>query len=207
MTGTTMRGQWLDQIADSYIGEHRQRAAAELAYFRDLPTDEDAISKAALARMPDAKLHPHQYRIPKIALKESESRLVANVPLLRSATSFAELVEIVKTIAGSISGIAELTIYDIALRIGARIGLEPTKVYLHRGTRSGAAAIGLNTSGSTVELTALPIELQVLTAREAEDALCIYKHQLAQIAHGDRPDLQSVPDCGPSRRTRRRRTC
>ena len=38
----------------------------------------------------------------------------------------------------------ELVVYDTALRIGARFGLEPEKVYVHRGTREGVRKLGLD---------------------------------------------------------------
>jgi hypothetical protein len=43
-------------------------------------------------------------------------------------------------------------------------------------------------------MTDLPAELQTLSPREAEDALCIYKHQLAQIARGQSRTLARSTD-------------
>ena len=39
--------------------------------------------------------------------------------------------------------LGELTVYDVAHRIGAYLQLEPDVVYLHRGTRIGARYLGL----------------------------------------------------------------
>jgi hypothetical protein len=77
-----------------------------------------------------------------------------------------------------IPGIGELTVYDTALRIGAHFGLEPERVYVHAGTREGARALGFENRRTTIDMNELPEPLQRLSAREAEDMLCIYKHSL-----------------------------
>jgi hypothetical protein len=66
-----------------------------------------------------------------------------------TANSFADLIGIVASIAEGVSGLGELYIYDTALRIGAKSGLEPDMVYLHAGTRKGAKALGLDASMKT----------------------------------------------------------
>ncbi len=71
--------------------------------------------------------------------------------------------------------VGELTVYDTALRIGAHFGLEPTRVYLHAGTRVGARVLDLDDRQSTIEMDELSAPMQRLLAREAEDLLCIYK--------------------------------
>src|SRR5262249_27216325 len=77
-----------------------------------------------------------------------------------------------------IHGIGELTIYDTALRIGAKLDLEPTVVFLHGGTRKGARALGLDWHKEFIARDAFPSEFQPLSASEIEDVLCIYKEQL-----------------------------
>jgi hypothetical protein len=66
-----------------------------------------------------------------------------------------------------IPGIGELAVYDTALRIGARLGLEPAKVYLHAGTRAGAKALGLAYGGRTIELAELPADYGPLPAERS----------------------------------------
>ena len=77
-----------------------------------------------------------------------------------------------------IRGLAELYYYDTALRIGASRSLMPKHVYLHRGTRDGARALGLDWRADLLDPRALPKELAVLEPHEIEDFLCIYKDQL-----------------------------
>ena len=66
-------------------------------------------------------------------------------------------------------------VYDTALRIGAKLGVEPKTVYLHRGTRSGAKALGIETNRPFIEVHEFPRQLRSLRPRELEDCLCIYK--------------------------------
>jgi hypothetical protein len=196
-----MESDRLRAIASDYQQRHRRPAAKELRHFRILRTDEEAISKAALAQLPTGKRHPHQYRIPPTALQESEHRLLDNLPGLRRVESFDHLFELIAAIIQPIRGIGEVAVYDTALRVGARFGLEPSKVYLHAGTRLGAKALGLAWRNAALELTELPIELRTLTARELEDLLCIYKDEFSA---GSSP--RATTSCGPDE-VRPRRSC
>jgi hypothetical protein len=82
-------------------------------------------------------------------------------------------------------GIGELAVYDIAHRIAAFRGKEPSLVYLHRGTCVGARHLGF--TGKTLDPRLLPSSFSCLTAAEIEDCLCIYKDDF-------------VPDRGSGRR-------
>ncbi len=172
-------GGGVEAAVDHYIEHHRARAARELEYFgRVLRSDEEAVERAALALLPSGKRHPHQYHIPRGALEESRRCLLENLPRLRRATSFDDLYDHVDDLIRPISGIGELTVYDTALRIGARFGLGPTRVYLHAGTREGARALGLDARRPAIEVDELPVAMRHLSAREVEDLLCIYKSWL-----------------------------
>ena len=169
----------IEGAVNDYIEHHRARAARELEYFRRvLRSDEEAVSRAALALLPSGKRHPHQYRVTRAALDESRCRLLSNLPVLRQATNFDELFGMVEALIEPISGIGELTVYDTALRIGARLGFEPERVYLHAGTRNGAQSLGFDPRRQTIEMDELPEPMRRLSAREAEDMLCIYKSWL-----------------------------
>lgn len=61
--------------------------------------------------------------------------------------------------------------YDVAHRIVAYLGLEPEHVYLHRGTRVGARALGLGRGRQWIDLAELPDEFGRLTLAETEDCL------------------------------------
>ncbi|MBI1997211.1 MAG: hypothetical protein HYW03_03845 [Deltaproteobacteria bacterium] len=71
-------------------------------------------------------------------------------------------------------------VYDTALRIGARLGLEPERVYIHSGTRVGARRLGLDWRAKWIEPKDLPKPLRSLPPWQVEDILCIYKDWFTQ---------------------------
>jgi len=81
-------------VAD-YISRIRPEMEREFRYFRALRTDEEAVSRAALAQLPNGKRHWHQRRIPRASLKQSREHLLANLPSLREAATFDELFDLV----------------------------------------------------------------------------------------------------------------
>jgi hypothetical protein len=88
-----------------------------------------------------------------------------------------------------------LTVYDVAHRIAAFLGKPPHLVYLHAGTRVGAAALGIK--GDVVDPDELPAAFAVLTAAEIEDCLCIYKDELRDGGSRSRISRQ-LSACHPS---------
>ena len=82
-----------------------------------------------------------------------------------------------------VKGIGDLTIYDFSLRIGAKLGLYPKAVYLHRGAISGAKALGLNYRQKSIPIKDIPeIISSNLEPYEIEDFLCICKGELGDIS-------------------------
>jgi hypothetical protein len=170
----------IQAAVEEYAEQIRPEMEREFRYFRLLRTDEEAATRAALAQLPSGKRHPHQRRIPLASLQESCDCLLANLPALRAASSFDELFDLVNALISPIPKIGELAVYDTALRIAARFGLEPEKVYVHAGTRDGARALGFDRRRSVIEMDELPKPMRRLSGREAEDLLCRYKSQLAR---------------------------
>ena len=97
------------------------------------------IRNAALC-LPGGKRHPHQRRIPQSVLNEAEYRLQRALNTLKHAPDFAALRRRRRKAIKSIHGIGMLTVYDVAHRVGAFLARLPALVYLHAGTRAGAAA-------------------------------------------------------------------
>ena len=121
-----------DAVSD-YVAHHRADAAGELDFYRAIPTLRRAISKAARAHTTDDGKHPHQQLIPCEVLRSFGARLVRRERTLREAQSFDDLHRVVQRVGDLVPGIGPLAVYDTALRIGARLDLSPTRVYLHRG--------------------------------------------------------------------------
>jgi len=171
--------QRAEEAVSDYIEHHRDDAARELRFYRLMPTVARAIHRGARARTADRGKHPHQWRIPRDTLREFGAQLARHEHVLREVESFADLHLVVEEVGRPIHGIGELAIYDTALRIGARLSLPPSEVYLHRGTRSGAEAVGVDPRRSTVAVSELPAAFAALEPHEIEDCLCIFKGLLA----------------------------
>lgn len=150
-------------------------------WFRQQPTLEFAIEQAALATNSKDKRYSHQCRLKKTVLEEARRVLLMNSKTIAQSKSFDDLFSLVETKVGGITGIGELYIYDTSLRIGAKLGLLPTKVYLHAGTRKGAQALGFKGRVRTVEVSELPSELRQLEPYEIEDVLCIFAGDLKAV--------------------------
>ena len=167
------------RAVSDYIAHHRDDAVAELDFYRAMPTLRRAIKAAALARTEDGGKHPHQWRIPCDVLREFGRCLSSREWDLREAPSFDELHRVVREVGDRIHGIGVLAVYDTALRIGVKRDLLPTRVYLHRGTMSGAGALGIDRSCPVISVSELPEPFADLKPHEIEDCLCIFKGLLS----------------------------
>jgi hypothetical protein len=179
-----MQNPRLQSIVRAYIARFRANSEEELGSFRNEPTVASAIERAGLAITPGGKRYHHQRRLPRALLKQAATELKRAG--LKRSRDFDELHERVSRAIGSLHGIGELTVYDTALRIGARVGYLPKRVYLHSGTRTGAKALGLNWRAPFVEVGELPPALRVLAPHEIEDCLCIFKKRLESVASESR---------------------
>lgn len=167
----------LDAIVRTYISQIRPNAEAELDWFRQQPTLLAAIEKAALAVNSKGQRHSHQRRLTRPSLERACQVLLDNTRVIANTNSFDELFHLLDTLLRPIEGIGELYIYDTSLRIGAKLGVLPDKVYLHAGTRIGARALGLDHRGDVLDVQTLPRELRRLEPHEIEDLLCIFKDE------------------------------
>jgi len=172
----------LQAVVADYIRNYREPAARETQFYARQRSLGDAVDRAARCVLPSGKRHSHQRRIPGEALEEVRERLLGAD--LRACRSFDELHSLVDSLIRDIHMVGTLVVYDVSHRIGAHLGLEPERVYLHAGTRDGARALGLGRGRDALNLGELPREFGRLTPAEAEDCLCIYKERLAGEADG-----------------------
>lgn len=170
----------LRDIVREYERRFRSPVGGEVAYYAKQQHLFRAIELAAGCVMSNGKRHPHQYRIPRLALETASRRLLAISNW--KALEFGELHQLVEKTIRPIKGIGALTVYDIAHRIGAYLGIAPDHVYLHPGTHRGARALGLDTSRGWLMMSDLPSEFHRLSPAEVEDCLCIFKYQLRRAA-------------------------
>ena len=170
-----------DDIVDDYIQSYRPHDEEERKNWINRACLGDAVRAAALSTLLNGKRHPHQYRIPGEALQRAREALVEID--FSAFRSFEELHESIERSIKSpaIKGIGELTVYDIAHRIGMFLDIAPEFVYLHSGTRDGARALGL--TGDKLQFDQLPSAFQRLTPAEIENCLCIYKANIRQLGN------------------------
>ena len=166
----------LRTIVRAYIARFRTRSAEELDSFKSEPNVASAIERAGLAKTPCGKRYNHQRRLPTALLRSAASEL--RRAGLGASVNFDDLHRRIQVAIGSLHGVGELMVYDTSLRIGAKIGYFPQRVYMHSGTRVGARALGLNWRADCLEISAFPQELRALEPHEIEDCLCIFKAQL-----------------------------
>ncbi len=183
---------------EEIIGDYERRFTVcnhdEFQLFRSLSNFSTVLKYAAFAMTKEGQRFPHQRRIKKIPMQRALQIFLANADAIRSVKDFDELHELIYQLTRQIEGLGELYVYDTALRISAHLNKMPTKVYLHAGTRIGAAALGLNDKAKTLEVIEFPKELQRLDAHEIEDVLCIYKDKLGRPENGD-SDMLDIMGC------------
>jgi hypothetical protein len=176
-------------VAHYRRSEYPRLAREETEAYRKLrPHLNVAIQNAVKISPINGRKHPHQWKLPSRVLSEAQSKLLAASKAIMAAKDFDELYSIVQREIGSIDGVGDLTVYDVAHRIGAFLGKEPKLVYLHAGTAEGAELLGF--TGSTVDKKELPEAFSPLTCAEIEDFLCIFKDRL-----GGQSPAKLTPKC------------
>lgn len=164
----------------SYTSINKRSKDNELDYYKHLPTLSDTIDKATKALFKEGNKLEHQWRINDKILAHVAKNLKKREKEIRESTSFERIYEIVND--ESILGFGDLAKYDTTLRIASKLYIQPAKVYLHRGTKDGAKAIGINVRKKRyLEVHELPkafldaIDAQIINVLHVEDILCIYK--------------------------------
>ena len=177
----------LNALISYYIEERKGRMKHYLRDYKDQPTLNDAIRIAALSELPCGKRHRHQSRRKQSALDESARRLLDVQDKIKMCQDFEGLRGLVDRTIGDVRDIGPLTIYDISLRIGAKLGLYPQAIYLQAGVISGAKALEIYHKRETIPIKHIRIEhipkpiSSRLEPHEIEDFLCICKDELENL--------------------------
>ena len=172
----TMTALWYD------FKRRRRDPKSPVCYNRDNipdacaldPTPEAALSRAVRSIRPNGKMHNHQAKVSR-SLPEFEDRLMMSLKSLIKAETFGQLYTMIELRSGH--GIGPMTIYDVATRFGAYLGVKPQAIYLHAGTLAGLKELKLNTKGClmTFPMELLPAILRNKDPDEVEDFLCTYR--------------------------------
>jgi hypothetical protein len=175
----TARLATLRAIVADYVAEYRPREW--VAFHRRQRPRRRALEVVASWKDECGKIYSHQCLVPRAAKAEAGRRIRALQ--FAGIRCFDELFQRVQDAIGGIRGVGELTVYDVAARIGASLGMMPDRVYLQSGAKRGARLL-LNRAVPERSLPkeAFPHEFQWLKSWEIEDVLCIYKAAIEQIA-------------------------
>lgn len=188
-----------EAILRSYRADAERRASEE-AWWSDSDLNlRDAIRRATLSEIPSrGRLvrYSHQCRLSRRVLAEAAVTLTSLQSEIARSSSFEELYDLVSNVCSTVCGAGDLFAYDVAQRLGLRLGLHPDRVYLHTGVRIGARALGIPVAGrKSIGMDELPPALRSLSPSEAEDVLCIYKSYLAEPLAGDESEVSAAKSC------------
>jgi hypothetical protein len=185
LSNTALKLPSLTAIIRDYLVNFQREHEEEMMWFRNQGSFEDAMRLATQAQDGRGRRYSHQRRIKLQAITGASRALAEVYDDLRKCSSFHELWSLIGSSLESIKGVRELYVYDCASRLGAHLGLQPERVYLHAGTREGAKNLGLLTQRGVrtrwLEPRNLPLALRTLPPSDVENLLCIYKAELAQI--------------------------
>ena len=162
----------LRDYVSAYCQTFRENLRKALALYRGLDFAE-AVASAGLLQCPVCgSLYPHQSHIRLETRQEFSAALLTVRDKLACAVLFEDLWAVIRPIGEKTRGIARLTAYETALRIGFHLG-SPPKDYVY-GFNGASIAEGRH--GQRVfSLNAFRPELASdLTAYEIEDFLCVF---------------------------------
>ncbi len=173
-----MNNRKLNSIIKAYKILRQNNSDTCLIDCMNSKTLEQAIKLATTAKNFQGKKHDHQRRISEITLERFTVSVMDKKDNLTKVRTFSELISIIESC--KITGIGNLTIYDTAHRIGNYLSIQPNKIYLHRGTKTGAINLLGKIDSKYIIKSQLPKPFQNanLSCSEIEDILCIYKDRL-----------------------------
>lgn len=129
----------------------RKKTDQVIIFCRKAPSFEDAVRRAVESRDENGKHHNHQSKVDIVArrtlgklivAKKREIKRIKKTLLSDDQALYArfdalhDLIDDIKPY-----GIGPVTVYDVAVRVGAYHGIEPQSVYMHAGVRQGIRAL------------------------------------------------------------------
>ncbi len=126
----------LERIIKHYKLKSKKQVDSLILFSMAQKTLRESIEVSAKSVDENNKVHFHQRRVEKPELNSFAERLMLRENDINSANSFDEIFEIINSEKNEY--ITELTVYDVAQRIGAFKNIHSDKIYLQSGTRVGA---------------------------------------------------------------------
>lgn len=166
-------------------GEFTERRDPVVRWCMKAKTLEEAVQRAVESRGENGKMFNHQSKVRETSRHELGELFLAEIFTLRGVLTkkhtrklfrdFDELHDFIALMAPW--GIGPVTVYDVALRIGAYLKIEPDSLYLHAGVRIGLEALlGKKMRGVLrVPMNELPAPLRELPPNDVEDMMCAHR--------------------------------
>lgn len=164
----------LSEMVDHFLQVRGHRVQLEADWWgNDKLTIEHACRRAMFMLGREEGRDRHQRPYSAEQLRRLGERLATAADRLGQIKSFWGLRLEIERIWELAPGRTPLLVYDVAHRLGYRLGLAPRHVYLHAGPRVGANALrpGLGDRRRRC-IKRFPTSIQRLTPAQAEDFLC-----------------------------------
>lgn len=178
----SIRALWKDYMA-RYVNTGRGDPA--LPWTLKAETIKEAIHRACMSRGEDGKLWHHQGRVWQRNLEAYERKL--NEPYfyhgIEDSEYFWELMIYCRQASAKTPGIGPVTEYDVAMRIGGWLDLEPEHLYFHAGVTEGLRALGVAIPRGLycIDRERLPEFFQDKNLDIVESFLCGYRSEIARV--------------------------
>jgi hypothetical protein len=172
---------WKDYM-ERYINTGRGDPA--LPWTLKADTLEEAIHRACMSRGEDGTLWHHQGRVWQVNLDAYERNLLDNYfELIEESEYFWELIGHCHKAADETHGIGPVTEYDVAMRIGGWLELEPEHLYFHAGVTEGLRALGVMIPRGTfcLDRERLPEFFWDKNLDIVESFLCGYRSEIQRV--------------------------
>lgn len=166
------------EIVRHFILHKRNKLHDELDWFAGQSSFSKALDEAVHARDRRGKRLSHQRRLVRHVIPAAFPHLQKVSTQLRHSASFDDLLLHIEKALSGIPRAGDLYFYDTALRLGAFLGLYPTRVFLQTGARRGALRLSRKHQNRSVPLAEFPVDFRALAPFEMENLLCIYRSVL-----------------------------
>jgi hypothetical protein len=195
----------LRAIAEDFQWRYVERKKTDqvVKFCRKSKNYAQAVRRAVEARDKNGKHHNHQSKVDITARRKLGSKMCAKrfskyAKALSKRkdegpdwlyTRFDALYDAIDDIKPK--GIGPVTVYDVAVRVGAYLDIEPQAVYMHAGVRQGVKALGAAlcavgevkvgedlkrmASLKMIPMSYFPSVWKDMSADDVEDMLCTYR--------------------------------
>jgi len=165
------------QLVEKYRSNHLGRKQNELNRFQNMTSLEQVIEEIFIDKRGNQYDHQRQGEATR---ERAIATLLSISDDIQRCQSFDELFNLIQIqVQERVENVGEMFTYDAALRIGAFLGFLPETVYLIRGARKGATALGLTNSLGFLRVENFPYELQSLQPHEIHHFLCVFFKKLS----------------------------